>query len=195
MRVSFGTFFPPLLAKKKKTEPEKKTEKSTSSYRRPVLRVRDAELLRVDVHELELEVRDAVGILGLEHEGDDVAGVLGLFFFFFNAKRGSRLRLRERAENLNERDAQAREPSTTTDGNSIFESGGSPDRFADFIFVCKQRDHNSVSTRASRSGNRASPSGLHSGGRKRRLSSACRFEIPSLSQKKGSPSSSPCRRC
>ena len=94
------------------------------------------------------------------------------------------MRLRERAENLNERDAQAREPSTTTDGNSIFESGGSPDRFADFIFVCKQRDHNSVSTRASRSGNRASPSGLHSGGRKRRLSSACRFEIPSLSKKK-----------
>jgi hypothetical protein len=80
----FWDFFPSLARKKKKkTEPEKKTEKSTSSYRRPVLRVRDAELLRVDVHELELEVRDVVGILGLEHEGDDVAGVLGLFFFFF----------------------------------------------------------------------------------------------------------------
>jgi hypothetical protein len=79
----FWDFFPSLARKKKKKLNPIKTEKSTSSYRRPVLRVRDAELLRVDVHELELEVRDAVGILGLEHEGDDVAGVLGLFFFFF----------------------------------------------------------------------------------------------------------------
>jgi hypothetical protein len=108
-----------LLAKKKKTEPEKKTEKSTSSYRRPVLRVRDAELLRVDVHELELEVRDAVGILGLEHEGDDVAGVLGLFFFFFfKCKEGVAVEV-ERESGKFERERRASERAVDDDRRQL----------------------------------------------------------------------------
>ena len=41
-----------------------------------VLGVRDAQVLGVDVHELELEVGDAVLVLRLEHESEVVGGVL-----------------------------------------------------------------------------------------------------------------------
>ena len=44
-----------------------------------VVRVGDAEVLRVDVHELELEVANAVAVLALKQEARGVAVVIRLY--------------------------------------------------------------------------------------------------------------------